>query len=191
MEYSGQYNYRPDDLNAKQDNIIQLVAQYVAYSRDPSLYQFKVLERTVHNHNFSFMKEGDKAYNYYSFLLHTHIGRAQAGYKNERYQRDQFSDTYAQQLQQQQAAMASMHHGMVDFSDTRDVGPSDPLEAPPMKAARIETSDQTSSMSVESGTGAAVSPTARFDEEDDDDDDEAPAFKIVVDENGVQRIVKS
>lgn len=186
MEYATQFNYRPDDLSTKQDQIIQLVAQYVAYSRDPSQYQFKVLERTLHNHNFTFMKEGDRAYNYYSFLLHTHMGRAQAGYKNERYQRDQFSDTYAQQLAKQEAAIASAYHATVDFApaptnDQKVVSATNSKsagEGPPLKAARVE------------GPPFGHHPDASV-ADDEDDDDDAPAFKIIVDENGVQRIVKS
>lgn len=189
MDYAAQYNYRPEDLSVKQDQIIQLVAQYVGYSREPSQLQYKVMERTLHNHNFTFMKEGDKAYNYYSFLLHTHIGRAQAGYKNERYQRDQFSADYAQQLQQQEAALASTYHGSaVDVSSAYYAGEAQQTAAapsarttdePPQKSARVE-------------APLLPRPTAAQNkEDDDDDDDDAPAFKIIVDENGVQRVVRN
>jgi hypothetical protein len=186
MEYTAQYNYRPEDLSIKQDQIIQLVAQYVGYSRDPSQLQFKVIERTNHNHNFTFLKEGDKAYNYYSFLLHTHIGRAQAGYKNERYQRDQFSADYAQQLQQQEAALASTYHGSVV-----DVGTHYGAEAQTVSIPSARTTDEPPQKSARVETPVLQRPTATQNEEEDDDDDDAPAFKIIVDENGVQRVVRN
>lgn len=177
MSYGAQeIDYRPPNLSAKQDAVVQLTARYIAYSADPSRYQFLVRERTKHNHNFTFLVDGDRAYDYYRYLLHAHLERARLGYKNERYNRDQFVQDYTAQLQRHQEAYATSYHHQIAAP-----APSSAVfsEEPPRKMPRTED---------EGPQAVAAPPAYSYNNDDDEDEDEGPKFRIVI-ENGVQRVV--
>lgn len=88
-----QVDFRPPNLTPKQDQLMQLVSRYIAFSIDPSRFQHELKQKVQHNHNFRFLNETDSAYLYYSYLLHMYMEYARLGYTNE---------SMGQQQQQQQ-----------------------------------------------------------------------------------------
>lgn len=196
-------DYRPATLTNKQDGVIRLVAQYIAYSSNPSRFQQIVRERTKHNHNFSFLMERDKAYDYYRYVLHAYLEAVRRGY--HRQQQDQFSDAYAQQWQQQWQEQQPQHSARWRQRDTTAApNPSsasnhNPVEQyygePAAKAARTEGERHHGYASAPpppptaAPNGGLLPPPSRYAEDDDEDD--GPQMRIVIDENGVQRLVPS
>ena len=99
-----QVDFRPANLTPKQDQLMQLVSRYIAFSIDPSRYQHELKQKVLHNHNFRFLNETDGAYLYYSFLLHMYMEYARMGYTNES----------VKQMQQQQQAQSSQYNVSMD-----------------------------------------------------------------------------
>ena len=189
--YSGEADFRPLDLSAKQDQIIQLVAKYVSLSKDPARYQHKLLERTKHSPNFSFLDPSHRHHSYYQYLISSYTFWYSSSYGAQ----TDYSHYYGQEVPTVAGAGGS--------GDQNGFGYAAGAAAPVLPSGAAQGGGVSSYQGYDfSGvpmpTGQSSAPAAnqnsgavvreRTPDNDDDDEDEAPRFRFIV-ENGVRKAV--
>lgn len=197
-------NPRPSDLSEKHDSIIQLVAKYVTLSVDGAKYQYKLVQKTLHNTSFAFLEPTHKHHAYYQYLMHSYRFWYSQGASGGGGDASEYAGQYAAQTDFSQQDPTYHYTGMnyqagpVSYDDqpalyataNTDHNQGDGVLQAAASAGFSGAYDMGAMPKV--AIGASAKPPAvrqrTPDEDDDDDEDANPKFKFII-ENGVRKAV--
>jgi hypothetical protein len=195
-------DFRPPDLSAKQEKIIETVADSVCQSRDPSRFQHKLVERTKHNPNFYFLDPSHGHHHYYQYLVRSYTQWYKQSYAAQT-DYNQYSTDAAPTVFVNDSAFTDHFGGYFQAHDQHSSSHQFQAGAhqgpPPTYDFQQPQQMHYLGYDFSGGGGGGVLPTSAATvvgsstvrertPENDEDEDEAPRFRFIV-ENGVRKAV--